>query len=230
MEGKMRFPIRAIIFGATMGLTSGASVADETIVFIRHGEKPCAGLGQLAPEGLTRALALPKALADRFYPNESDRKPSAIFAPNPSKRKTDEGKDYDYVRPLATIEPTAIALGKPVNTEIGFDDTNGLITALTDPANRDALVLVAWEHKYINGVECNLLTGDDCNFQADASGHKKSGDVLKWGKNEFDRIDVVNITWSGEAKQATLQPSEKEGLDRESVACPESGVGGGSGD
>ena len=38
----------------------------ETIVCIRHGEKPPGGLGQLTCQGLNRALALPKVLLGKF--------------------------------------------------------------------------------------------------------------------------------------------------------------------
>jgi hypothetical protein len=51
--------------------------AAETIVFVRHGEKPEGGLGQLSCQGLNRALALPSVIADSFG------RPEAIFAPNP---------------------------------------------------------------------------------------------------------------------------------------------------
>jgi hypothetical protein len=64
----------------------------ETIAFVRHSEKPEAGLGQLNSQGLNRALALPPVIA-----NSSGR----IFAPNPSLQKEDSGRLYDYVRPLA---------------------------------------------------------------------------------------------------------------------------------
>ena len=50
----------------------------ETIVLIRHGEKPDEGLGQLNCQGLNRALALPTVIAKTFG------RPGAIFAPNPS--------------------------------------------------------------------------------------------------------------------------------------------------
>ena len=51
----------------------------ETIVCIRHGEKPLLGLGQLTPRGLNRGLALPEVLLTKFG------KPSFIFAPDPNK-------------------------------------------------------------------------------------------------------------------------------------------------
>ena len=83
--------------------------AVETIVFIRHGEKPNGGFGQLNCQGLNRALALAPIIAKSFG------RPDAIFAPNPSRPKEDAGRLYDYIRPLATIEPTAIWFGLPVD-------------------------------------------------------------------------------------------------------------------
>jgi hypothetical protein len=38
----------------------------ETIVGIRHGEKPLLGLGQLTCKGLNRALALSQVLLEKF--------------------------------------------------------------------------------------------------------------------------------------------------------------------
>src|ERR1017187_8769085 len=95
------------------GQTNPVSAAVETLICIRHGEKPATGLGQLSCQGLNRALALPKVLRARFD------MPAAIFAPNPGVQKSDQGQLYNYIRPLATIEPTAIALGLPVNTQYG---------------------------------------------------------------------------------------------------------------
>ena len=92
--------------GAIGGQANGATA---TIVFVRHGEKPERGLGQLSCQGLNRALALPAVIAKYF-----DRV-DAIFAPNPSHPKEDAGELYDYIRPLATIEPTAIWFGLPVD-------------------------------------------------------------------------------------------------------------------
>ena len=94
--------------GAIAGQANGATA---TIVFVRHGEKPERGLGQLSCQGLNRALALPAVIAKYF-----DRV-DAIFAPNPSHPKEDAGELYDYIRPLATIEPTAIWFGLPVDVQ-----------------------------------------------------------------------------------------------------------------
>src|SRR5271163_3917319 len=116
--------IRGCLIGALLavGLCGPASAVPsttETIVLVRHGEKPALGLGQLDCQGLNRALALPAVIARDFG------KPVAIFAPDPAEKKDDLGLPYDYVRPLATIEPTAIAFGMPIDADIGVSDIAG---------------------------------------------------------------------------------------------------------
>src|SRR5215831_5026678 len=91
-------------------LTATAARSDnavETVIFVRHGEKPHNGLGQLNCQGLNRALALPSVIAKTFG------RPDVIFAPDPDEQIKDGGRWFDYVRPLATIEPTAISFVLP---------------------------------------------------------------------------------------------------------------------
>ena len=137
------------------GLPERAHAADaettQTIVLIRHGEKPPGGLGQLNCQGLNRALALPAVIRKQFG------KPAAIFAPNPSEQKKDDGTLYDYVRPLATIEPTAIAFGLPIHSGIGQARIDDLRAQLDAPVYHDSFVLVAWEHWQIVQVARALM-------------------------------------------------------------------------
>ncbi|ENN89450.1 hypothetical protein RHSP_66243 [Rhizobium freirei PRF 81] len=170
---------------------------------MRHGEKPEAGLGQLSCQGLNRALALPSVLTKLFG------KPAAIFAPNPSKRKRDVGISYDYIRPLATIEPTAIALGMPVDTSFGYDDIDDLKTELEKPAYAGKLVFVAWEHKQIVKLARQLLSdngGDD-----DA--------VPKWPGEDFDSLYVLRIG-GGKAGLGATFDKMAEGLNGRPETCP----------
>ena len=117
-------------------MNSGQTV--ETIICIRHGEKPKGGLGQLSCRGLNRALALPNVLLTKYG------SPQFVFAPNPTQKV--DGDRYYYVRPLATIEPTAIRCGLPVDTEFGFKEIKGLETELQKSKYQSAMVFVAWEH------------------------------------------------------------------------------------
>jgi hypothetical protein len=192
--------IAALALSGAMAVAAFAAAADERIVFVRHGEKPREGLGQLNCRGLNRALALPAFIAAQFG------KPDAIFAPNPADRKNDDGKPYDYVRPLITIEPTAITFGLPVHADIGYADVAGLRKALEAPEYRNALVVVAWEHRLIDVVVHDLLAGH-------------GGDPAlppTWAEDDYDSVDVVTIDADSHATFAHL----REGLDGQPEACP----------
>ncbi|MGC2635673.1 MAG: hypothetical protein WA294_00740 [Acidobacteriaceae bacterium] len=176
----------------------------ETIVAVRHGEKPAAGLGQLNCKGLNRALALPKVLA-RYG------KPDAIFAPDPAAEVNDWSRtDYSYVRPLVTIEPTAIALGMPVNAEIGFRNVAKLEAAVTAPDYANALIFIAWEHEKLNEFARAMLL-------------RYRGDPLKvpdWRGDDYDRIYVFTITQTASGPALAFR-IDHEGLDGTlSDACP----------
>jgi hypothetical protein len=175
----------------------------ETIVLVRHGEKPDTGLGQLDCQGLNRALALPHVIAKTFG------RPSAAFAPDPSQQMQDHGVLFDYVRPLATIEPTAIFFGLPVNASFGFSNIDGLQAAVEQPIYRNALVLIAWEHRLIETIAQKLLTA-----------HRGNASVVpKWQGDDFDSIYVVTITAAGGAARASFA-HEHEGLDGQPNTCP----------
>jgi hypothetical protein len=191
---------------ACLLLDAGRAWSDdavETIVLVRHGEKPAKGLGQLDCQGFNRALALPAIIAKTFG------KPGAVFAPDPSRQKEDDGIPYDYVRPLATIEPTAIVFGLPIHADFGVTDTEGLRVALEQPAYRNALVVVAWEHTLIETIARALLAahGGDATL------------VPNWHGNDFDSIYVVAITGTGAAAKATFAHMH-EGLDGQPDTCP----------
>ncbi|MDP2372178.1 hypothetical protein [Reyranella sp.] len=177
--------------------------ATETIVLLRHGEKPPAGLGQLDCQGLNRALALPPVLARLFG------RPAAIFAPNPASPVRDEGGVFDYVRPLVTIEPTAIALGMPVDASVGFTDIEGLVRRLAEPHLRQALVFVAWEHLTIVHIARALLArhGGD------------AGAVPAWRDDDYDSIYIVRIERAGDRVRASFERT-REGLNGQPRTCP----------
>ena len=147
----------------------------ETIVLLRHGEKPEGGLGQLNCQGLNRALALPQVIAKEFG------KPDFIFAPDPSDQKKDDGNFYDYVRPLATIEPTAIKFGLPVNASIGVSHTDRLEATLEKRRYHNAVVVVAWEHNDIVTIARDLLA---------ANGGDATRVPDEWPGDDFDSLGV----------------------------------------
>ena len=186
------------------GCSAWADDATQTLVFIRHGEKPDEGLGQLNCQGLNRALALPRVIAQSFG------RPDFIYAPNPSDLKEDGGEPYAYVRPLATVEPTAIFFNLPVDTSFGFSDIHDLQAALENHLSHGTpmLILIAWEHKQIEALVKAILTAHGSDPAV----------VPKWHRDDFDSIYVVTINTKDGAASFALQ---HEGLDGQSKSCPQ---------
>ncbi|PRX34545.1 hypothetical protein B0G75_102580 [Paraburkholderia sp. BL18I3N2] len=175
----------------------------ETLVFVRHGEKPAQGYGQLNCQGLNRALALPAVIAAKFG------KPDAIYAPDPGQQKDDSGKPYYYIRPLATIEPTAIQFQMPVQTPYGFAQIDQLGTALVNPANRNKLIVVAWEHKLIVKLLRQMMSTHGGN----------AADVPNWKSDDFDSIYVVRLDWQNGTARASFK-QDRQGLNGRATDCP----------
>ena len=193
---------------------SSPGVSEEKIVFIRHGEKPAGGLGQLDCQGLNRALALPRVLMAKFG------KPDFVFASDPHDQKNDSGKPYNYVRPLLTIGPTAIQAGLPVNVSIGYEDIKGLQQELAKPAYRNAVVFVAWEHTLLEQVVKAILVQPD-GVQAPIVEADKASQtpVPHWKGSDFDSIYVVTVRRDGAQTRASFTLDHQQ-LDGQSAACP----------
>lgn len=173
----------------------------ETLVCIRHGEKPPDGLGQLTCRGLNRALALPKVLLGKYAA------PQFVFAPNPTQKS--EGNKYNYVRPLMTIEPNAIRCGLPVNTQFGYKEIIGLEDELQKDTYRNATVYIAWEHGLLDDFAKDMLKthGGD------------SSQVPAWPGNDYDTIFVIKIT-RDQAHESVTFTIDHEGLNNLSDDCP----------
>lgn len=186
---------------AQTNAVESSSTNVETIVCIRHGEKPHGGRGQLNCKGLNRSLALPKVLLGKYG------EPQFIFAPNPSEKV--DGAKYFYVRPLATIEPTAIRCGQPVNTEFGYLEIEGLENELHEPQYRNATVFVAWEHGLLDEFARNLVRHN--------GGDAKS--VPFWRDDEYDMIFVFKFTTENGRKKFSFTV-DHEGLNGVSDQCP----------
>jgi hypothetical protein len=147
-------------------------------VLVRHGEKPAAGVGQLNCKGLNRALALPSLLIGRYG------KPDFIYAPNPSVQVYDvHTGPFSYVRPVATIEPTAIRLAMPVNTQIGFDQIAELQQALLQPAYSHSLIFVSWEHLYLYKFAKQMLEYYGIS----------SAQLPDWPNSDYETIYIFHV-------------------------------------
>jgi hypothetical protein len=201
----VRKPARFLLNVVCLLLSIVCSQAQETIVAIRHAEKPATSLGQLTCKGLNRALALPKVLIPRYG------KPDRIYAPDPGKRIGRLGNlSYSYVRPLMTIEPIAIQLEMPVNALIGFKNVGQLRKELLVPENVNSVIYLAWEHVYLNQFAKRLLQA-----------YKKDPSVVPdWPDDEYDRIYIFRITDVDGKKDLTFSV-EQQGLTNSlSDKCP----------
>ncbi len=203
---RFRPSLAGLLLGIALaaGSTCASAAGDvETLVFVRHGEKPAQGYGQLDCQGLNRSLALPAVIAAKFG------KPDAIYAPDPGEKKDDRGHSYYYVRPLATIEPTAIQFGMPVQTPYGYSQIAALGSALVDARWRGRTILVAWEHREI----------EDLVRQIVASHGGQPGDVPVWASDDFDSVYLVKLDWSSTPPHASFV-HDTEGLNGRSTECP----------
>ena|ERR1051325_8674445 len=181
---------------------TSTSPTTETMVFFRHGEKPSGGYGQMTCQGLQRALALPNVLTQKFGT------PKYLFAPNPSPKVSDSAGSFYYVRPLATIEPTAIRLGMPVNAEYGYDDIAGLQTELLASTYASSTVFISWEHLKLQALVQNLMNQYGGGYPVPA-----------WGSTDYDSIYVVRLTRNTSGTTAVFD-HDYEGLNGMPTTCP----------
>jgi hypothetical protein len=188
-------------FANTTIARASTTTTTETIVFFRHGEKPSGGYGQLTCQGLQRALALPSVLISRYGAAQ------AAFAPNPAVTVPDPAGTFYYVRPIATIEPTAIRLGLPLNTRYGYTEIAGLQAELTSGAYASSTVYVSWEHQYLQQVVQNIMNSYGSGVA-----------VPGWVSGDYDSLFVVRITVSGGVASAQFT-HEYEGLNNLSTSC-----------
>jgi hypothetical protein len=157
--------------------------------------------------GLNRALALPKVLIGRFG------RADAIFAPNPAEQMRENSfssKEYSYVRPLVTIEPTAIQLALPVDTQLGFRNIAGLERAVTAPVYANSTIFIAWEHKYAYDFARQMLRA----YGLDPS------QVPGWPSDDFETMYVFHISRRAGTAPALTFAVQQEGLEGTlSAAC-----------
>ena len=178
----------------------------QTLVFLRHAEKPAGGLGQLNCQGLNRAIELSTLLPEKFG------KADYVFAADPT-RNVEEGEldnSYSYIRPLMTISPAAIKLGLPVNIEFSANDTSDLARELTEDKYHNATIYTAWSHGYLPEL-INKVAGN-------AVGEKQTI-TDDWASGDFDSLYVLTLTWHN-GKASLQSHSYKQGLDNGKATCP----------
>jgi hypothetical protein len=197
----------AVLFFSTgRGVHAEAKNGTQTLVFLRHAEKPDMGLGQLNCQGLNRAIDLSTLLPNKF--GNAD----FIFAANPS-RHVEEGEgdlSYSYLRPLMTISPSAIKLGLPVNIQFSANDTSDLADELMLDKYHDATIYTAWSHGYLPEL---------INKVAEEASGKKVKLLDDWVGDDFDSVLVLTLKWVN-GKASLDYENYKQNLNDGAVGCP----------
>lgn len=174
-----------------------AVYAAATIIFMRHGEKPAEGLGQLSCKGLNRSLSLPNVIIKKFS------EPDYLVAPNPTIQKQDNGIAYNYLRPLATLEPLAIKLGQNIDLTCGYNDINCISSLLLESRYENKVVLVAWEHHNIEAIVKKIALTRGVTL-----------DVPNWKSDDFDTIYILKM-----GENFIDFTTDKESLNNQSEKC-----------
>ncbi|WP_234830648.1 histidine phosphatase family protein [Pectobacterium carotovorum] len=198
---KLRYLFRSLLLCPVFLIIFFGSVsyAAQTIVFIRHGEKPDNQSGQLTCQGQNRALALPEVLISRFG------NPDAIFASAPYQNKLGNS-----LRSLATVIPLAVRLSIPINLKYHATHVDDVTNELLSNTSDNHLTVVAWEHHNLVLIAKSVIknVGGDAAIVPD-----------KWPGSDFDSIFVLKID-KNNAKDPVIFSHEQEGLNGLSVSCP----------
>jgi hypothetical protein len=200
--------VAGALFLALEASETRAQPADgtQTLVFLRHAEKPAGGLGQLNCQGLNRAINLATLLPEKFG------KANYVFAANPT-RNVEEGEQdnsYSYIRPLMTINPSAIKLGLPVNIKFSANDTSALADELLHDKYHNSIIYTAWSHGYLPEL---------INKVAQEAVGEKRTITEDWESDDFDSMFVLTLTWHN-GKATLVSHSYKQGLDNGQQDCP----------
>ncbi|QEZ92892.1 histidine phosphatase family protein [Proteus sp. CD3] len=173
--------------------------SDQTLVFIRHGEKPDNDSGQLTCKGLNRALALPDALINQFG------KPDALFAAAPKQSKLGNS-----LRSLQTISPIAIKTSLPIHLQYHAKEIKALREELLSQQYVNSVIFIVWEHDNLTKVARDIMK-------------QEGGDpklIPKWKSSDFDSIYILRIIREGDKKSIVFE-QRQQGLDGVSEICPD---------
>lgn len=195
-----------VLFSVGRGVRAEPKNGTQTLVFLRHAEKPDMGLGQLNCQGLNRAIdlstLLPKEFGDANF----------IFAANPS-RHVEEGEgdhSYSYLRPLMTVGPSAIKLGLPVNIDFAANDTSDLANEFMRDKYHNATIYTAWSHGYLPEL---------INKVAEEASGQKVKLLDDWVGDDFDSVLVLTLKWVN-GKASLEYENYKQNLNGGEVGCP----------
>lgn len=143
------------------------------VVIIRHGEKPDKGFN-LSCKGYNRSIALPKVLINLFGVPDYTYVPTIL-----------SGRTTNAVRMYQTIVPLAVKYGLVINSKFVEKDSIGIAA---DVLIKKGTVLIVWNSNNMPSIARSL-------------GVSKSD--LRWDKNDYDSIWIIDFV---KAEGGKLQP------------------------
>ncbi|MEQ4987723.1 histidine phosphatase family protein [Proteus sp. fly-1089] len=176
---------------------SHMAYSEQTLVFIRHGEKPDNESGQLTCKGLNRSLALPDVLINQFG------KPDALFAAAPKQSKLGHS-----LRSLQTLSPLAIKMSLPIHLNYHAKEIKKLREDLLNQQYENSVIFIAWEHDNLVKIARDIMK-------------KEGGDpklIPKWKSSDFDSIYILKIIREGDKKNVIFE-QRQQGLNGVSPIC-----------
>lgn len=177
----MRAGIAILLALPALAQTSKNSLANNTVLIVRHAEKPETGTG-LRARGEARA-ALYVHYFEPFHEDGMSVKVDCLYA------GADSQKSF---RPRLTLEPLAKATGMPLHDQIGTKEPERLVHEL-ETTEHGAHPLVSWRHGEIPA----LLTA----FGAAPEKLLPGG---KWPDEVFDWVIVLKMGSDGKLTDAKL--------------------------
>jgi hypothetical protein len=135
----------------------------QTVVIIRHGEKPPKGKN-LNCQGLNRSLKLPAVLYSKFGI------PGSIYVPS-----LDNNISTGHARMFQTVIPLAAKYNLKINSRYAEMDTASLAKEIK---SKKGFVLVVWQHSIIPSIVRALGV---------------QGFSMHWGDNDYDSIWIINF-------------------------------------
>jgi hypothetical protein len=156
-------------------------LANNTILIVRHSEKPETGNG-LTPRGEARA----RLYAKYFQPFQEEGLSipvDCLYAGADSQSS---------IRPRLTLEPLSKATGLPLHLKVGTKDSEALVRELRTEAH-GRHPLIAWRHGEIPA----LLTA----FGASSEKLLPNG---KWPDDVFDWVIMLKMGPDGQLSSARL--------------------------
>ena len=156
-------------------------LADNTVLIIRHSEKPEVGTG-LTLMGEARA----RLYAKYFQPFQEE----GLSVPVDSLYAGADSQSS--IRPRLTLEPLSKATGMPLHLKVGTKDSNALVVQLKTEAH-GRHPLIAWRHGEIPAL-----------LRAFGASPEKLLPDGKWPDDVFDWVIVLKMGPDGQLSTARV--------------------------